>query len=214
MSVKADVGGMTSETRVVHERSEATANRMVAEDITVAATGITSAMIEAHKAAVKEEMTEAAVMTGTMVVRKITEMAVIRMATGTVVAVKMAEETATARMETVRTGIGMVTGTVAADRTATARTEIARMTTRMVEGTVHRMAGIIVEETNIPRPTLVNIAALAQEGTEPSSPLNHSSSEISHSSTSSTQAFRFSSRRSNILEITVSLMIISRNSCR
>ena len=166
MSVKADVGGMTSETRAVHERSEATANRMVAEDITVDATGITSAMTEARKATVKEEVIEAVAMTGTTVVSEIIAMVVIRMKI-----TAMAEEMATVRTAIARMTTRMAIGTVT--RMATVRTEIARMTTgtvatRMAEETVHKMAGTIVEETSIPRPILVNIAAVVQEGTESS----------------------------------------------
>tara|TARA_B100000959_G_scaffold270675_1_gene317865 strand:- start:1274 stop:1849 length:576 start_codon:yes stop_codon:yes gene_type:complete len=166
MSVKADVGGMTSETRAVHERSEATANRMVAEDITVVVTGITSAMTEARKATVKEEVIEAVAMTGTTVVSEIIAMVVIRMEI-----TAMAEEMATVRTAIARMTTRMAIGTVT--RMATVRTEIARMTTgtvatRMAEETVHKMAGTIVEETSIPRPILVNIAAVAQEGTESS----------------------------------------------
>ncbi len=106
----------------------------MAEDITVAATGITSAITEAHKTVAKEEATEVAAMTGTTAVVEITVMAVIRMAI--------------------------------TSRTVDKRTEIARMETRMAEETVHKMEGIVAEETSIPQPILVNIAALAQEGTE------------------------------------------------
>ena len=144
MNVKVEVGGMTRETRAVQERLEETVNRMVAEDITVVEEGTTSAMIEARmaKVAVKEEVIEATAMTGTTVVSEIIKMAATRMATR------------------------MATGTVLVDRMATARTGIVRMATRMAEETVHRMAGMIVEETNIPRPIPVNIAVLAQKETE------------------------------------------------
>jgi len=134
MSVKVEVGGTISETGAAHERSEETVNRTVAEDITVAATGITSAITEAHKTVAKEEATEVAAMTGTMVVREITVMAVTRMAI--------------------------------ASRTVDKETATGRMETGMAEEMVHKMEGIVAEETSIPQPKLVNIAALAQEGTE------------------------------------------------
>ena len=134
MSVKVEVGGTISETGAAHERSEETVNRTVAEDITVAATGITSAITEAHKTVAKEEATEVAAMTGTMVVREITVMAVTRMAI--------------------------------ASRTVDKETATGRMETGMAEVMVHKMEGIVAEETSIPRPILVNIVVLAHEGTE------------------------------------------------
>ena len=170
MSVKVEVGGTISETGAAHERSEETVNRTVAEDITVAATGITSAITEAHKTVAKEEATEVAAMTGTMVVREITVMAVTRMA---IASRTVDKETATARMET-----GMVTETIpvkakemvprmeTANRTVDKETATARMETGMTEEMVHKMEGIVAGETSIPQPILVNIVVLAHEGTE------------------------------------------------
>ena len=102
--------------------------------------------------AVEEEVIEAVAMTGITVVREIIAMVAIRTATGTVPVGRMIKEMATARTVTTRTATRMATGMVPVGR--------------MVEETVHRMAGMIVEETNIPRPIPVNIAALAQKETE------------------------------------------------